>query len=243
VDPPQIKTCRFANDGSNFVVTFDISTDRGNFGRSHPCADTFEFPGNMNALCVWQDQVSVKVFPTGNDVQDPSAGNLIEIGDLIAVKENILRAKCPALASDAECKQWLTASDTDCSLGPPLAAVSPVVSMSAPSVLSHCKSYTLDLTASSGAGGRAWSQQMINVSSVSQSNTSLVYQSEIVAFYRNEYLFSPPTELQSGYLLGGETYIFTVMFCNFLLQCHTSSTTVEVIKQHECDACGHYCWK
>jgi hypothetical protein len=36
------------------------------------------------------------VYPTGNEIQDSSVGNLIEIGDVIAVKDNILCAKCPS---------------------------------------------------------------------------------------------------------------------------------------------------
>ena len=224
--------CRLSNDGSYFLITFDIETDRGMFGRTHPCVKTFDFSGVANALCVWQDHMSLKVFPTGNNVQVSSAGTLIEIGDLIAVKDNILRAKCPALASTAECALWLTASDSSCALTAPLAAVSPVVSISAPTVLSHCKGYVLDLSASSGSGGRAWSRQEVNVSSLSQSNTSLTYHSEIVEFYRDDYVLAPPTALPAGKLIGDEVYAFTVTLCNFLLQCHTSTTAVAVINMN-----------
>ena len=231
VNPPEIASCQLANDGSYFVVMFDISTDRGNFDRSHPCASTLEFSGNFNALCVWSDDKAVKVFPTGNTIQDASL-TLIEIGNRITIKNNVLRAKCPVLASASECQLWLTASNEECVLTPPSDPVSPAVSISAPAVLSQCKSFVLDLTGSSGSGGRVWAQQLINVSSLSQSNTSLTFQSEIEAFFQEEYALSPPTALQAGYLMGNETYVFTVTLCNFLLQCHTSSTTVEILNMN-----------
>jgi len=229
VDPPLILTSRFANDGSFFLVTFDISTDRGHFGQSHACSQLFDFPGSAGSWCVWQGFSSVKVFPTGNDAVDVPADSLVEIGDSILVRDNVLRAKCPALATAAECEKWETASGVQSTLMSPLNPVSPVVSLSAPAELSHCKSYTLDLTASSGSGGRAWSRQEVNVSSASQSNTSLLYLPQILDFYRNDYSLSPPTALQAGYLSGNETYIFSVTLCNFLLQCHTSSVAVKVI--------------
>jgi hypothetical protein len=173
-----------------------------------------------------------KCFLPGMTCEDATAGSLIEIGDVIAVMKKVLRAKCPALASDAECAQWLTAANTDCTLAAPPDPVSPVVSISAPSVLSQCKSYTLDLTASSGSGGREWTQQVINVSSISQTTASLEYQPQIEEFYRSEYSLSPPTALQSGYLVGNETYVFTVTLCNFLLQCHSSSASMEIINMN-----------
>jgi hypothetical protein len=221
-------TCRLANDGSNFVVTFDVATDRGNLGRSHACSVFFEFRGVENALCFWQDHRNVKIFPTGNSEQITTIDNLIEIGDVVAVKNFILRAQCPAMASSEECSKWLTTHDATCDLAAPVAPLSPIVSISAPSLISQCKSYTLDLTASSGGGGRPWKNLFINVSSESMTNESLAYRDEILTFYQSQYSLSPPTAMQSGYLMGNETYIFEVTLCNFLLKCHTGTTSVQI---------------
>jgi hypothetical protein len=185
----------------------------------------------LRALCVWQDPRTVVVFPS--EYNDPSFDSLIAIGDVVMVKGNMLRAQCPQLASPEECEKWQTAQDVQGILAAPLRAVVPVVSISAPSVLFQCKGYVLDLTGSSGAGGRQWSHLEVNVSSVSDSNTSLVYRDEIEAFYRNHYTLSPPTPLPPEYLLGNETYVFEVTFCNFLFQCSTSMSTVRIVLLNE----------
>ena len=93
-------------------MVYDKPTNRATLERSHRCDDFLTFPGVEKALCVWKDYSVLRVYPTGYD--SPSPERLIEIGDVISVKDGILRAKCPILASPAECVKWISSSGLQC---------------------------------------------------------------------------------------------------------------------------------
>ena len=229
LNPPILQDCRFANDGSYFLMQFDRATDRGNQGRNYPCDFLLDFVGVDLAMCSWHNRYALKIYPTGEAIGQLNDSVLIDIGGVVTVKENILRSMCPNEASDEECAFWPTATNISCAVSGPLSAISPVVSITAPSVLSQCKSFTLDLTASSGSGGRDWASININVSSVSNSSSSLVYLSQIMEFYNSNYSLYPPSALPAGYLVGNETYVITVQLCNFLKKCQTAYTSVSML--------------
>ena len=227
-DPPKIESCHFSNDGSYIKLVFDVATDRGNFERSHQCEIMLDFPHVGNAMCRWSDDSILRVFPAEFD--SFSVPSLVEIGDILRVKDSIVKSKCPSEASLSECSKWPTSSNLECVVSPPVSPSLPSVSISSPSVVSSCNSFTLDISTSTGSGGRPWSYHLINVTSVSRSNRSLAYVSEILAFYQNDYSMFPPTALKAGYLLANEAYIFTVILCNFLQQCNYGMASVDVVK-------------
>ena len=230
LSPPQSISCVLANDGSFFTVMFNAKTNRGNYGSSHQCSKLLNFTNNVNSLCVWVDHQTLKVYPSGNGLQ--SMDSLIQIGDVVSVKEGTLRAKCPVHASSGECAAWLTASSINCLLAAPLLALKPIVSIVVPVMLSQCKAFTLDITGSTGSGGRDWTTILVSVSSISQSNASLLYEPDIESFFENDFVHSPPTPMPAGFLLENETYVVTVMLCNFLSKCASRSTTVSVVNSN-----------
>ena len=226
-DPPGIESCHFSNDGSYIKLVFDVATDRGNFERSHQCEIMLDFPHVGNAMCRWSDDSILRVFPAEFD--SFSVPSLVQIGDILRVKDNIARSKCPSEAKLSECSKWSTSSNLECVVSHPVSPSLPSVSISSPSVVSSCNSFTLDISTSTGSGGRPWSYHLINVTSVSRSNRSLAYVSKILAFYQNDYSMFPPTALKAGYLMGNETYVFTVILCNFLQQCNYGMASVDVV--------------
>jgi hypothetical protein len=228
--PPQISKCLFSDDGSSLYIHFDSPTDQGNLRRSHACEELFEFRGVANALCVWINHSSVVVYPTGNGLQEMSSP-LIEVGDTISLRSNKLRARCPSLASPLECARWYTSDGVFCPLDAPWMPLAPLLSLSAPTVLSSCQSYLLDLSTSSGSGGRAWEHVIINVTSVSQSDYSMQHLISVAEFYEGVYDVYRPIALPGGLLLGNETYIVSVLLCNFLQQCDTGSTNVRIVDE------------
>ena len=227
VDPPGISLCQLSNDGSYVSVVFDKPTDRATLERSHRCVDLFTFHSAVEALCVWKEYSVLRVYPTGYEFS--ATMTLIGIGDKILVKDGILRAKCPSMATLEECMKWMTSSSVQCEISPPHSPLSPEVSISVPSVVSPCTSFILDLTSSTGTGGRPWTTVTINVSSTSVSNRSLMSASRMTAFYREDYAMFPPTPLGEGYMMENTSYTFTVRLCNYLQQCNAASVTVEVL--------------
>ena len=228
VDPPEISLCQFSNDGSYVSVVFDKPTDRATLERSHRCVDLLTFHSAAEALCVWKEYSVLRVYPTGYDFS--ATTTLIGIGDNILVKDGILRAKCPSMATLEECLKWMTSSSVQCEISPPHSPLLPEVSISVPSVVSPCTRFILDLTSSTGSGGRPWTTVTINVISTSVSNRSLVSASRMAAFYREDYAMFPPTPLGEGYMMENTSYTFTVRLCNYLQQCNSASVTVEVLK-------------
>jgi hypothetical protein len=229
-DPPNIDACQLSNDGSTIRCSFDRATDRGGLKRTHPCSELLHFNGIVNALCVWASDESLIIYPTGNG-QDQTS-ELIQIGDVVTLLDFMLRAKCPQLLSSAsECLRWPTSGNVFAVLESPVEPLSPSIKIWAPSVLSYCSDYLLDLTSSTGDGGRDWSFYMITITSVVQSNKSVIDAKAISEFYQDQYQFSPPLPLPARVLRGNETYNVNVTLCNFMHRCGSSSTTVQVVDE------------
>ena len=228
VDPPAINMCQISNDGSYISVIFDKSTNRATLKRSHRCVEFLTFSGAANALCVWKENSVLRVYPTGYEFSTTT--DLVGIGDKILVKDGMLRANCPTTATVEECLKWMTSSNVQCVVTQPDSPLSPEIAISVPSVVSPCTTFILDLTASTGSGGRPWAEVTVNVSSVLVSNRSLISASRITDFYRDDYALSPPTPLTSDYMVENSSYAFTVRLCNYLQQCNSASVTVDVMK-------------
>jgi hypothetical protein len=225
-DPPSIIECKLSNDGSYFQIKYDIATDQAQMRRRFSCDSMLRFPGDSNAVCVWIDYQTISIYPGGYGLEETP--ELIEIGDVIELVNFKLRAKCPLSATNAECRRWSASMNEKCYLLAPTSPMSPTVAISAPSLLSHCKSYLLDLTASVGSGGRNWARFWVNLTSVSESEDSMKHSTFITNFFQHNYEFFPPTPLKSGTLVGNETYVFTVTLCNFLGACGLASTMVKI---------------
>jgi hypothetical protein len=82
---------------------------------------------------------------------------------------------------------------------------------------------TLDLSASTGSGGRAWSGRSIRAET-----SASVDLSPLQIFLDTVYRPSPPTPIPSALLSKGVPYTFRVTLCNFLGKCGQSSKRVLV---------------
>jgi hypothetical protein len=94
------------------------------------------------------------------------------------------------------------------------------VSISAPFLIGACDNLTIDLTSSSGSGGRIWNNVTIDVRSTDPNA------SRIDDFLQTEYIISPPTSIPRDLLKTGYGYTFIATLCNFLGSCSSSSQRV-----------------
>eukprot|EP01032_Pedospumella_encystans_P039218 gene39218-biopygen20330 len=133
-----------------------------------------------------------------------------------------VKAQCPTTSGTCDTTTWLRASPAVTVLiTAPTAAVSPVVAISAPSTIGACDSLTLDISGSSGNGGRPWLSRSIQVQTAATTNVS-----DLQHFLTHKYQASPPTAIPAALLSKGFAYNFVVTLCNFLGKCSQSSKSV-----------------
>ena len=212
-ETPFVAAATFGSSGKQITVTFSSRVDRAHLPVIFPCKSLFTFVDADTSLCTWQDDVSVVI----------SLGKVAKAipSDSLSVLPGVLRAAC--LTSAAVCSKWQTVSNTAVSVSPPALPLNPVVTISAPVTVSVCDSPVIDLSTSSGSGGRDWSKIVI---SVSCDNATLA--ARLASFFNDRYSLSRPSPLPAGMLQSGRAYTFTASLCNFLGQCGQASHVMSV---------------
>lgn len=216
---PKLASAQFSADGSAVVVSFDAPTDKGGYTNSFPCTNLLAFPGAASSMCTWQYDASQIMVYAG-----PAATSLLVIGSTVSVVSGTIKAKCTALSA-ITCKKWAyitTNNSPAVVLTRPASPIPPVITIVAPNVVGGCNSFTLDLSSSTGAGGRPWQQPRF----VIDSNT--VNASLLQDFFNNTYQMSPPTAVPYNLLVKGGSYGITVTLCNFLGACSVATHSLSV---------------
>ena len=210
---PRLASARFADDGSSVAVTFDAPTNRGGYTNGFKCTEIFQFVGATAATCQWLDPSTVTIYPGG------SVTGILGVSSNVTVIEGPhLKAVCTQSAES--CAGWATVKAQTIAVEAPLDSTLPVVTLSMPSVVSACSGISVDLSTSSGSGGRAWHKPSFSV---------LGDKREIAELLNSlDFTFSPPTMIPRELLEPGETYTVTATLCNFLGACGTSSRAVQV---------------
>lgn len=210
---PVLVSVQFSNDGTLLFVTFDSDTDRGGISvSSFECATLFHFHGvnstAASATCVWTS-ASLVTISLGGSVT-VAVGENFYLRSLTLYK---IRALC--LSSLAKCARYQYIRATKVNVLPPLTASRPVVGISGPSIIGKCDSFTLDLSSSTGGGGKAFSSILFAVSSTGNGT-------EAQNFLNSRYVISPPKAVPHGTFPEGLNNIM-VTICNFLGACGQGS--------------------
>ncbi len=208
---PKLVSSTFSDDGSYVTVVFDSSTNKGGYSNSFTCTTLFTFNGDSSAKCTWVDSSKVTITPTGSTV--------LSVGDSVQLTGSV-KAKCTTTAT--ACAGWSAMSSATVSVSAPLSPKVPVVSIGAPSTIGSCNSLTLDLSSSTGNGGRSWASMAFSIDSKAE-NASM-----IADYLNNNYVLSPPTVIPNSYFVKGGEYGFSATMCNFLGACGTSTYKLSV---------------
>lgn len=217
---PQILSAQFSSDGSAMLVIFDSATDRGGskVGTSiFGCFSILQFRGSDIATCQWSsDAISITAYPA------PS--NPVQLGDPVALLPGVVRALCSAGWTAQQCHSWDTTSmSAPLILQAPANPVPPSVSIMSPSAIGSCDALILDVSGTTGSGGRKWSNITFRVDSTAPNATTLQ------GYLNAKYISSPPTAVPHTMLERGYSYMFTVTICNFLGSCGVGSRQVTVL--------------
>ena len=177
---PALTQAVFAKDGSYVSISFSTSTNRGSTATSFLCSALFDFACASTSNCQWTDSSTVLAY-----VQVPSSPALGAScagvhSTLKLLATAVVKAKCQAPNDNGNgdaCptySTWKTAASTSVLIQRPASPVSPSVAISAPSVIGSCDDFSLDVSGSSGSGGRPWSNASISVLGMPGTNVSAI---------------------------------------------------------------------
>ena len=211
---PVLMSGQFILGGQEVELRFDSSTNMAGLGGvSFLCNLTVHFVDATLTWCHWKSPTALRI---------KQAKHLLP-SDNITLLGGVVTSSFSPYA--------VTASST-IPLGVALTSL-PVVKVSSPTHISSCAAFSLDLTSSSGSGGKAWKGVLVRVKSIrspslKSTNSFDGDTSAIDDFYENEYKVTESTTLPAAHLRPGQVYLFQITLCNFLDYCAHKDHVLEV---------------
>ena len=168
--PPSDMTIYFSDEGTQVFVNFNALTDQAGMSGSWVCADLLDFPQAAYSSCSWVSFSRIAITP-----KPTLDGEMINIGDPISFLPGALKLKAFCNAERlSDCLKWNHAkfgTISSATIKAPVTAVTPKVSIVAPETIGTCDDLNVDVSSSSGSGGRAWISTSISVESSSSNAT------------------------------------------------------------------------
>ena len=213
---PQLLKVIFSSDGNALTAMFDRATNKGKIsGYNFPCSYLFSFIGSSATVCAWVDTMSIKI--------SLGSGASVLPGDLIHFygNDSTYGIQALSLTVPADYTNYPYSSPLFLKILAPISAAKPVIGISAPTIIGPNSSYILDLTSTSGGGGRPFQKTIFSVTS-SLNGTAAQY------FFENNYVLFPPTPMPPGIFLSGSYNNIFIKVCNFLQQCDSEEVILTV---------------
>jgi hypothetical protein len=157
---------------------------------------------------VWTSDSSLEI----SSIKSPL---LFEVGSLLTLKSGVLKAQCTSKV-DPACSSWESNASQNSTILAPLSAISPAVTVSIATQIGPCDDLFLDMTSSSGAGGRLWKSVSFVVFGSDPNITKLQH---FLSTSINPSLVRAPFTIPSRLLSPGYGYSLEVKLCNFLNSC------------------------
>jgi hypothetical protein len=127
----------------------------------------------------------------------------------------VLKAQCTSKV-DPACSSWESNASQNSTILAPLSAITPAVTVSIATQIGPCDDLFLDMTSSSGAGGRLWKSVSFVVFGSDPNITKLQH---FLSTSINPSLVRAPFTIPSRLLSPGYGYSLEVKLCNFLNSC------------------------
>eukprot|EP01040_Poterioochromonas_malhamensis_P007711 gene7711-8327_t len=221
---PMLSRASFSNDGASVIVELDSTSNLAGMtvGTTFACNQLFDFLCVASAKCQWVDGKTIYAsVPT-------SSSCALNVGNYIKFSSSaIIKAPCTSAASCVNYDRWPSSNTTKTvMLSTASSPVTPSVVLSIPKSIGACSPLSIDLTSSSGNGGRAWKSISITVASSSSNSTLL---NQLRSFLSTIKTVNPPTVVAARYFTAGDQYSFTARLCNFLDQCGQTAQTLTIV--------------
>ena len=166
---PALKSCKFDGSGGHLVIAFDQPTDQaGITANEWSCAQLFTFTDANTAICSWTSLSAVKVTFT------TVTATSLKPSDILTVKVGMLRAACRSgtncnsnhvlrsqhIHNEIVRKDSISYVPLSSALSVivqgPAQPVAPLIVIIVPTQIGACNDLLIDLSASTGNGGRPW---------------------------------------------------------------------------------------
>ena len=217
---PRLLGAMFANSGGYVVISFDTATDQaGILDNTWLCTRLFSFVGASVASCAWADLSTVRAYPSPTSTDPNTPGRAMQPGDTIALNGGMIRVQCRA---NTVCIENAVAATVTTSLQLPLNPLIPTVSVGVPNSVGGCSNLLVDLSSSTGNGGRIWQSITWNVAS-QRGDPSFV-----ANYLASHYDINSNTALIPKILLFTTKYSITATLVNFLNGSASGTTSVTV---------------
>ncbi|RYH21882.1 hypothetical protein EON65_19985, partial [archaeon] len=215
---PRLVAAAFSNDGSTVQLVFDSATNRGGFANAFPCSQFLVFRNINWFLCRWISDTTIALQSISS-----SAEYALNVNDTISLQGmNNITASC--IADSNVCTSYQPVESINVTVATPTSGIRPSIVFTAPSKITSCSPLTLDISSSTGSGGRPWSTYEFEVFD------SVAAQAKEIESYLNgdDYSLFPVSPIPAFLFRKGRTYIFQLRLCNFLQSCSISRHLVAV---------------
>ena len=203
---PNMLSTVFGNNGASFTINFDTTTDQAGITTSYwPCSQLFTFVGSNYTTCSWSDSATV----TGKFGTLDLAKSYLSPGGSVTVRGGVLRATC-AVPGVPRCRINLVTNTTTVTVDPPTVALTPSIVMIMPAQIGGCTNLKIDLSATTGNGGRPWKSVVWKVT------TSTGGGADVQQYLKNNYQNSSGTVIVPRAQLAPISYSISVTLQNFL---------------------------
>jgi hypothetical protein len=220
---PMFQMSLLSLDGRYCTITFSTQTNKAGIAYNFPCTRFLQFPGDSKAFCYWQDPSTIVIYP---DLTTPQAiAQAIGVGSVIVVKpNNNIKAICPQ--DNSGCVSGAVPPFQSHLVEPPLSRAYPNVVFASPSIITGCSSWAVDLTATSGDGGRGFTGKMFISGSNADGTPANI--SLFRDFFQSQFSLEAPFTVPANVFTVGATYQIDLQLCNFFLQCNWGNFTLTI---------------
>jgi hypothetical protein len=213
VPPPLLRSAHYVLSGDIIELRFDSYTDMGSLGgHDFVCDELLAFEGAALANCRWSSSTRLHVT---------SGTSRLQVNDNVTLLDNVVASAYSALSFAPSAAVLIQSS----------ISVLPVLEISAPAHTDNCSAFILDLTASTGSGGKSWQHVSIVVRSMAYNETNTThakFPADINGFYESMYDVNAATALPVGYLQPNARYFFDIKLCTAFNHCAQGTHKVEV---------------
>lgn len=236
---PSLISCIFDVSGAYVVITFNTPTDEaGITALTWQCDKLFTFRSAKSTVCSWTSLTTVR------GTFDGSALSLLQPGDTLAVLGGLLRSACMGtscssnaylevsdesdrsqfrLKSPSSDRMALSSSAAHVIVQAPTVSVVPTIVVGAPTQLGACNNLSVDLSASTGSGGRRWSSVTFSVAATNGISSA------IASYLTNSFNNISNIAVIPRSMLLSATYSITATVTNFFGNSASRSSTVQVL--------------
>ena len=237
LSPPALVSCIFDSSGGFFTVNFDKATDQANIlANTWPCKDLLIFNDVDTTICSWTSLSTIKV------VFLSATALSVKPKDILFVRGGLLRAAC-RLGTNCNDNYVLRSQHvhTDVGVVPkisgtdalltsalsinvqrPVFPVAPTILVIVPTQIGTCNDLLIDLSASTGNGGRPWASIAWSVKAENGNATALA------GFLTNNFNLLLNYLIVPRSLLSRTTYAIGATVTNFLGDFASSTSIISV---------------